>query len=115
MPGAAESLLRPTDTLTAVGWVPAAPSSSAVTSTLAAPPFSGTEAGLSDSDTALEAWSSSFRVRVASATVRPLAVPRTVISSGPSAIWSSSGVRVKLALPEVCPAGMVTVKPATVS
>ena len=115
MPETAESPPRPTDTLTVVGWVPAAALSSAVTSIRAAPPSSRAASGLSDSDTAPEAWSSSFRVRVASATVRPLAVPRTVISSGPSATWSSVGVKVKLALPEVCPAGMVTVKSDTAS
>ena len=113
MPETAESPLCPTDTFTVVGRAPAAPSRVAVTSTLAAPPFSRAAAGLSDSDTPVEAWSSSFRVRVASATVRTPEVPWTVMSSGPSATASSSGVRVKLALPEVCPARMVTVKSAT--
>ena len=86
-----------------------------MTSIRVAPPFSGTEAGLSDSDTDVDAGSSSFRVRVASATVRPPASPWTVMSSGPSAMASFSGVRVKLALPDVCPAGMVTTKVTTAS
>ena len=100
---------RPTVTFTAIGSVPACWFSSAVTSICWAVSSSDTEAVSRERDTEVDAVSSSFRVSVASSTERPLAVPCTVISSAPSASSSSTGVRVNVAVPSVCPAGIVTV------
>ena len=54
-------------------------------------------------------------VTAVSCTTRPGEAPATVSVSSPSITVSSIGVRMKLSLPLLCPAAMVTVKPATVS
>ena len=61
-------------------------------------------------------WSSSSIVTSASLpTSRRVAVPDTVIVSSPSFSVSSVGVRVNVARPFFCPAGMVRVKSLTAS
>ena len=80
---------------------------SSTTVKVAAPPSGTVNASV---DTAMPRMSSSSIVTVAGVTSRPGAAPATRTVSSSSSMASSTGVSVKLAVPEVSPASMVSVK-----
>ena len=83
----------------------------AVTVTVVAPASSATLDGLADR---VIPASSSSMVTLVPLTVRSVAVPLTLMLSSLSAVESSVGVRVNVAVPFVSPAAMVRWKSATV-
>ena len=114
MPAVAVSVPAPIETVTVVASVRAAPSRVPVTVTLVPAASSATDVRLTDSATSVDALSSSVIVSSVPVTVRPVAVvvpsPRSLV---PSPNVSLSGVRVNVAVPEVCSALMVSVKLST--
>ena len=98
-----------TDTVTGVALVRAPPSSVPVTVTVVEPAPSETLVGPTDSVTFVDAVSLSVIVSVAESTVRS-ELPSTVSVSAPSATLSSVGLRLKVRVPTVAPAGMVSGK-----
>ena len=84
--------------------------SEAVTVTAVAAADSPTAAGLSDRVTAVGAGSSSVMVSVAVPEVSPVALPVRITVSSPSARLSPLGSKDSVAVPLVCPDGIVTVK-----
>ena len=116
MPSVAESVDAPTDTVTLVSDVRDPPFRVPVTVTLVPPAFSATDLGRTDNATSVDAVSLSVIVSSVPVTVRPAAVvvPVTEICSAPSPSVSLSGVSVNVAVPEVCPPSIVSVKSSTV-
>ena len=116
MPSVAVSVPAPIETVTVVASVRAAPFRVPVTVTLVPAASSATDVRLTDSSTSVDTVSSSVMVSSVPVTVRPTAVvvPVTEIVSSPSPSVSLSGVRVKVAVPEVCSALMVSVRSSTV-
>ena len=84
--------------------------SEAVTVTAVAAALSPTAAGFSDRETAVGAASSSVMVSVAVPEVSPVALPVRMTVSPPSARPSPLGSKDSVAVPVVCPDGIVTVK-----
>ena len=115
MPSTAASPALPTDTVTRVAPVRAPPFRDPVTVTAVGAAFSATDVGLTDSSTSVDSVSSSVIVRSVPLTLRPMAVvvPVTENFSAPSPSGSSAGVSVNVAVPEVWPASMVSVKSLT--
>ena len=116
MPAVAVSVPAPIETVTVVASVRAAPSRVPVTVTLVPAASSATDVRLTDSTTSVDALSSSVIVSSVPVTVRPAAVvvPVTEICSAPSPNVSLLGVSVNVAVPEVCPPSIVSVKSSTV-
>ena len=95
---------------------PGRPEPLTVTATAVDPEPSESTACDSDRRTCSGATSSSVKMSVAddtSACAMPVTVPATVTVSSVSSIRSSSGVRVKVAVPRRMPAGTVRSKPCT--
>ena len=86
------------------------PFSEAVTVTPVAVALSPTAVGFSDSITAVGAASSSVMVSVAAPEVSPDTLPVRITVSPPSAKLSPLGSKDSVAVPLVCPDGIVTVK-----
>ena len=84
--------------------------SEAVTVTVVAVALSPTALGFSDSITAVGAVSSSVMVSVAVPASSPAALPVRITVSSPSARLSPLGSKDSVAVPLVCPDGIVTVK-----
>ena len=105
----------PTDTVTDVSVVLAAPSSLPVTVTVVEPAPSETAVGFTESVTLLDAVSSSVIVIVAESTASPVALPMTNSVSSLSSTSSFVGTRLNVAVPRVSLAGMVSVKSETVA
>ena len=117
MPSVAESAVAPTDTVTVVASVRAPPSSVPVTVTGVPPAFSDTDLRLTDSSTSVDALSSSAIVSSVPLTLRPetVVLPITETFSPPSPNVSLVTVSVNVAVPEGCPASMVSVRSFTVA
>ena len=115
MPSVAESPVAPTDTVTVVAPVRAPPSSVPVTVTTVPPPFSATARGFAVNSTSVDALSSSRIVSSVPLTLKPDTgvLPVTETSSPPSPTVSLVGVSVNVAVPEGCPASIVSVRSAT--
>ena len=110
MPSVAPSALPPTATDT-VRAVEIAEPAVAVTVTLVAASFSATLSGLADS--VIACVSSSVSVRLVPVTVIDVPLPEIPMVSSPSTDESSVGVRVKVPVPLVALAAMVTSKLVT--
>ena len=82
----------------------------AVTVTAVDAALSPTAAGFSERVTAVGGGSSSMMVRVAMPEVSPATVPVRMTVSSPSARPSPLGSKDSVAVPLVCPEGIVTVK-----
>ena len=86
-----------------------------VTVIVVEPSPSETLVGFTDRVTLVDAVSKSVIVSVAESTASPFAVPLTVSVSVPSATLSSVGFKLKVCVPSVWLAGMVSVKSLTVA
>ena len=84
--------------------------SEAVTVTAVDAALSPTAAGFSDRVTAVGAGSSSVMVNVAAPAFNPVALPVRITVSSPSARPSPLGSKDSVAVPLVCPDGIITVK-----
>ena len=111
----AVAVAPPTETVTEVALVRALPSRVPVTVMGVPPAPSETVAGSTDRITLVGAASLSVIVIVVASTVSPVVVPLTVSVSAPSYMSSSVGVRLKVVLPRVALALMVSVKSETVA
>ena len=100
-----------------VASVRAPPSSVPVTVTGVPPAFSDTDRRLTDSSTSVDALSSSVILSSVPLTLRPetVVLPATEIVSSPSPSVSLVSVSVNVAVPEGCPASIVSVRSFTVA
>ena len=111
MPDSALSALSPTDTVTVRSAEKVSPSVAAVTVIVVAPAPSVTLDGLALS--VISVLSLSVIVTSVPLTVKPVDVPATPTASLPSMMVSSVIVSVKVPVPLVWPASMVTSKSVT--